>query len=359
MSDVIPKMGFQSESDARAMAALGGGITDPNPEETAAKAAASIAGTDLSKAEGMSPPSKAGPAGQETADGSQMTPGPILNKGKAPKVKDDEDDEDDEEEKEGDEKMERSTDALIDDDLLVKALDEAINIARGASPDADTDRRAELADKLSKGETTPEELAELSELIKSELPSDDDGDEDLDKSFTEAALSDPDILANHKTDDGLDVSGFLARQNAFVAGALDSIKGETKEALTKGFSDMGRFNLAMAKANRALGQRVLEQGELIKSLGGRVETVENTPAPQRAATGVAALKKSLAAGSANQGLPGRQAIIDGLTAMNKSSDDGKAPCGMDITESVIRFESTGDIHPRMMADVKKAIGHNE
>lgn len=353
MSDA-PKMPAQSDSDARAMAALGGGPTDPNPTETAARAAASVTqetADDLTKAEGKEPPVKAGPSGQDKADGSQMTPGPVLNKGKKKK-----DDEDEDEKK--DEKMEYS----VSDDDLIKTLDDALETARGASPDPDPDRRAELADKLAKGENTPEELQELHGLIKSELPS-EETDEDLDKSFTETALDDPDIQADIKTNvDGqeYDVSGFLARQNAFVGGALDSIRGDLVKSLTKGFGDASRFNLAMAKANRALGQRVLEQGDLVKSLTDRLSVVEETPVPHRALQGAAQLKKSLPQTDGNQNLPTRAQIINGLTHLNKSAgDDGKAPCGRDITEAVVRFESTGQIHPDMMANIKKAIGFNE
>jgi hypothetical protein len=355
----IPKMAAQSDADARAMAALGGGPTDPNPDETKAQAAESIQGEaddEMNKAEGMKPPTKGGPGGQDKADGSQMSPGPMLNKGKG---KDDEDDDEDDEEEE--DEMERSEDAsvAVGDDVLIKSLDDALAIARGASDEPDPDRRAELAEKLSKGEITADEATELQDLIKSMAPpdeSDDEGDNfDFEKSFTEAALDDPDVQAGH-TDGDFDVSGWLARQSAFVGGALDQIRGDISGQLSKSFGSLAKFNVALAKSNRALGQRVIEQGELIKSLTGRLETVENTPLPRKAAPTAAALKKSLPATDGSQdGVPARGEIVRGLVQLNKSSADGKAPCGMDITEATARFESTGNIHPAMLADVRKVI----
>jgi hypothetical protein len=349
--EAVPQMGATSDSDARAMAALGGGPTDPNPQATAQRAKESIDRGILSKAEGTEPPTKPGPAGQETADGSQMSPGPVLNKGK------------EEEEKEDDkeEEMERSQDSSVDDDELIKALDGALTIARGSSNEPDPDRRAELADKLSKGEITAEEGEELHQLIKSAIPADEQAPEikpedELNKStFTEAVLDDPDIAANHSTADGLDVSGWLARHAAFVGGSLDKINSDLSDQMSKSFDAMSRFNLALAKANRVLGKRVIEQGELIKSLTGRLETVEETPLPRAGITGAAALNKSLPASNNSDELPSRADIVRGLTSLNKSSADGNAPCGMDITEAVTRFESTGQIRPEMLADVKKVL----
>ena len=345
----IPQMGAQSDADARAMAALGGGITDPDPQATARQAAEA-----LSKAEGTSPPIKAGPAGQDTADGSQMTPAPVLNK--SPKKDDDEDEDEDETEEE----EEKSMGAQIPEDELLKSLDLAIKIARGGTSEPDPDRRAELAAKLSKGEIAADEADELHALIKSSLPPDETVDDDPDpmaKSYTEAALEDPDVQAGHQTDDGLDVSGWIGRNAAFVAGALDQINADLSGQMSKSFSQLAQVNLAMAKANRALGQRVLEQGELIKSLTGRLQTVEETPLPRVGASTekrAAALSKSLPGADAASGLS-RDQIVNGLTHLNKSSNDGKAPCGHDITEATARFESLGMIHPAMLADVKKVI----
>ena len=273
----IPTMPSTSDSDARAMAALGGTSggppTDPNPTATAARAAASME-DDLTKGA----PVKGGPSGQEKANGGDMTPGPALNKGK--KKKDDEDDDEEETAK-----SLAGADAEIAEDDLTKALDSAIEIARGATNEPDPDRRAELADKLSKGEISSEEAVELTALVKSHIdtPEGEPSEEDLSKSsYTEAALSDPDVTAGHKEGE-IDISGWIARQTAFVGGSLDKINTEVKEGLVKGFGDLGRFNLAMAKANRVLGQRVLEQQDMIKSLTGRLEVVEDTPEPRRAA----------------------------------------------------------------------------
>ena len=391
-----PQMGPTSADDAAAMLAadlmLGGG----NPSPTTPP------GTDLYKAESM-----AGPEGQDKANGGQMSE---LSK---------KEDESDDEYEERMEKMKKAAAmqkseggapglqdiiaaaqaqqvadrtaapapaaaapvaaqaaaaaVTVADDELLKSFGTVMDVARGGSVDVSVDRRAELADILHKGEMTAEQNAELQALLKSELVSDDidDDDDDLTKSdtFAEAVLADVDIQAGHvgANEDGspFDVSGFLARQAAFVGGALDSIKGDLGEQLTKSFGQLNEYNLAMARASRALAGRVVQQGqiiaeqnEMLKSMTGRISTVENAPQPRRGVPSAQALNKSMGSAGESAGPTGdmqRGDVVRGLITLQQNSQDGKAPCGQEITVATAHYETTGEIHPSMMADVRKAL----
>ena len=245
-------------------------------------------------------------------------------------------------------------------DDLEKALTAAEAIAQGAAAPA-IDRRAELAKKASESKLEKSEAEELMSLLKSAAGAIDE-DADLSKSFSEAALADPDITAGHQSD-GFDVSGFLARNASFVGGAMDVLAERIGQQLEKGFGGLSQYNQAQSKVNRALSQLVIDQGavierqsELVKSLTDRIDHVEATPVGRRTAPTARALEKSFGNGEQSPvANVSRDQIVRGLTMLQKSSADGNAPCGENITWATTQFECGQPLSKSMAADVKKVL----
>jgi hypothetical protein len=227
-----------------------------------------------------------------------------------------------------------------------------------------------LSKAYADGSATDDQRTELFELLKSEMTDDDDDDdvgddEGMNKGFVNAALEDPAIEAGHVDADGVDVSGYLARISAFVGGSLDTINGDMHKSMDR----LHSFNYAQAKANQGLARLVVNanrtiraQGELIKSLGGRVETIEETPQQRRTVPTAKALEKSLTTpGSPSEQLGGAELTRDEMTkgfgalmAKSMTADYGgeryKAPCGRDITTDTAHYESHTEVHPDMLGD---------
>jgi hypothetical protein len=338
----------------------------------------------LAKAAGANPPAppvKQTPE-QAKADGGQQTPGnPVLSKAEDGDEKR-EDESDDEYKERMEKKCKKSLDSddvpSPEEDALLKAMDIAENIARGAQAAPDPDRREVLAKAYADGSLDDDGRVELFELMKSEMPAGENspdldneqetGDQ-LNKGFTDAALSDPAIEAGHTDEDGVDVSGYLARLSSFVGGALDTINSD----LSKSLDRVHQYNLASSKANRALGAIVLRQEKMIKSLsaqnqalGARVEHVEQQPQQRRSVPTAQALQKSLTTpdGQPTSGLTKDQTTKGFGMLMRKSMESGysgeayHAPCGRDITTDTAHYESHGQIHPDMLADIKTVLGKN-
>ncbi len=263
----------------------------------------------------------------------------------------------------GELKIEHEDDDDEDDDAekswnandLIKAVDTLEAMTEGAEP---MDRREELGDKLAKGEIDLDEMAELQSYIAQTLDpmekaSDFDqgeiqeleADTHLEKSYQEQFAED-EVLA-----EGYDVSPFLERQNQMLAASLD----QTRASLTKSLDDQsdraGQFNTLLAKSLKAQAHVLAGQDEMIKSLVGRLETVENQPNPRRGISGVGQLRKAMPseAGYAAEG-PTRSQILDTLEDMAKSGREA-APSGERIDRAVSLYESTGQISKSLMGDV--------
>jgi hypothetical protein len=395
MPSTNPTMGATSQDDLMTMAALG--------DEDAKKALAEQAqklnkGTDpaqvtdrqtdsnwsiehLAKAQAAganppAPPAKQTPE-QAKADGGQQTPGnPVLSKADDDEQGDDESDDDYKERME--KKCKKSLDEVSpEEEALFKAMDIAEGIARGAMAEPDPDRRELLAKSYADGTLDDEGRVELFELLKSEMPADEDiqdlddepeaSEDSLNKGFTDAALSDPAIDAGYTDEDGVDVSGYLARLSSFVGGSLDTIN----ENLSKSLDRVHQYNLAASKANRALGAVVMRQEKMIKSLtaqnevlGARVEHVEQQPQQRRTVPTARALEKSMTTpdGQPTDGLTRDQKIRGMNMLMEKSmqpgygGEAGRSPSGRDITIDTAHYESCGQIHPDMLHDIKNVMG---
>jgi len=322
MSKSNPAIKPQSEDDAATMAAadalLGGG--EPAPT--------------LAKSEG--PAEMAKPADQAKADGGQQEP---IGKSKDA----DKDDGMDEDEVKEEEEEEEDEEKSVTEEDLIKAIAIAEGLVTDAEPELD--RRATLGEKLSKGEITEEEQDELLGLLSKST-------DDSERTFTERAMEDPDISAQHVSDE-FDVSAFLARHAAFVAGAMD----EFGDKMSKSFGDVRRFQSANARISGALAKSVLEQQQLIKSLSARLEHVERTPQQRVGIPAARALHKS---SPVTGGSPGwsRDQIVSGLVAMQRASADGKSPSGRDIAYETAEFESSGQLHPATFNDLSKVLNNS-
>lgn len=319
-----------------------------------------LAKAQASGANPPAPPAVPNTATQEQVDGGQKTPGdPVLSK-----ADEKQDDETDEEYKERMEKKCKVTKSLDpDEEALNKAMDIVEAVARGATSEPDPDRREILAKGYSDGTLTEIEQKEFLELVKSTTPQDDpDSDpeaEALNKGFKDALLSDPALQAGVQDDEGNDVGPWMERISAFVGGSLDTISEDLTKALGDNFSRLHAFNYNMVKANRAMARMVVGQSQLIKSLTGRLQVVEETPLPRATVPTARALAKSQTPGvedpNAGIGL-GRDELVKGFNTLTRETKDGLAPCGRNLTNDVAHYESHGQVHPEMLADIKKALG---
>lgn len=267
--------------------------------------------------------------------------------------KSDDEDADDEDEEEEDEDKAAKSVAPAD---LMKALHTLEAVAAGSAIPTSVDRRVELAKGLETGALTTAEMVELADLMKAGagVSEDEPGDplikadvdalEDLDRSFQQQ-------FAEAEAPEGTyDVAPFLERLHQQTAGALDSIQ----KSLTTVIRDQGvgqrNFNVALSKSLQGMAQLAVGQGELIKSLSARLETVENTPLPRRGVTTQhQVLRKSL---SDEAGVPDtmtRPQILDVLEAMSMKMD--AAPCGERLDRAVALFETQGQMTKSLYNDV--------
>lgn len=344
----------QSAADAEAMAMcdtlLKGGVDNMTPQEqkddpeaNGGKMSPPPMDADLAKCKGMKKGDEGDPAKELEKGKEEDEDEDEIEKSDDKDADDEEGDEDEEEEEEedGDEDEEKS----ITDDDLMKAVEAAQKIADGNRPQS---RRAELMEKATASTLEKSERAELIAMLEADEEQ-GEGQDDLEKSFTMAAMSDPDIEAGHTASEEFDVSGFLARLAQFVGGGLDQVSGE----LHKGFENVAQYNRAQAKANVALAKAISQQHELVKSLTGRLEELENQPMPRRSIPTARALNKSF---SGQPEVPPRHDLVKGLNMLMRQSPDGRAPGGWDIAAATCHLETTGEIAPAILAEVKKTLG---
>lgn len=281
----------------------------------------------------------------------------LAKKGMKVEVEDEE-----EEEEEGGEDMEMGKGGIEADDLL-KSLHTLEAIAAGSAIPATPDRRAELAKGLEAGTLTTDEMSELADLMKAatgqeqaEEPlikseSEDDADaeelEDIEKSFQEQFADAEDAEGTY------DVSPFLERLHQQTAAALDQIQGNLQKALGDQEGRKRVFDTQLAKSLQGMARLAQDQGELIKSLSARLETIENQPMPRRGVTQLSQLRKSLpneAGGAAEQQL-NRGQILDALEAMAMARET--APCGERLDRAMAQFEVSGQLSKSMYNDVQQ------
>ena len=381
-----PSMAPQSISDLQGLAQMG----DEHAKACMAKAHAgeidlekalpdlargAVTMEDLAKggcgdkyAKGEGPGSMGGPSGQDKANGGDKAscgaPGSTLSK-----MEDEEDDEDKElaGKKKDDEEDEEKGKSISQGDLL-KALDTMDAIASGEALDVNVDRRAELGERLASGQLEKGERDEILSLLGSDDDGYGEGYEDVEKSFQELAMDDPDVQAGHVDADGFDISGYLGRTSAFVGGALDMIRDE----VTKSLNRVHEFNKAQSQVLRGM-VKSMEDGGLVKGFqdGGsqleqRLSAIENQPGGRRSAPSARALENGFEDVSKSMGAEGdmtmglsRDDVVKGLTLVGDQArltgNGSKAPCGEDILFSTTEFETHNHISKGMLKDVKNAL----
>jgi hypothetical protein len=348
-----PKIAPQSASDLAAMAALGavspqGSVFTPTAEtmekggwtaEALARANPELSARSLVKG-GAAPAAKAADGDPEDPDELKKDKEQLKADGLAKSDDKDEDDKekDDEDEEEPEEK------SISDSDLMkaAKALD---SIALGAKSPAIEDERATLAKAWAKGEISDEDRGRLENLIKSDsAPSVE--------SYAEIALQDPDVQAQHVDENGVDVSGFLGRQSAFMAGALDQVA----ERMAKSFGSIEARANAQSAVLVSLAKAVVEQGKLIKSLGTDVDALASAALPRRSAPTARALQKSFMGATDSLGGMNHPTIMKGLMQLSQAYRSGTCPCGEDLSTAIAAYEGGQGLSPGMITDVKKILG---
>jgi hypothetical protein len=313
----------------------------------------STQGAATLSAEELDALAKAGGAGglpqsQMGAEGglSGKAPGKPMVKGKGA----------DEEEEETDDDAEKSQ---REDDASIEALIKAVNNleAAAAGVGGDVDRRATLAKSLENGTITSEEQQELIGLLGGAATQESLNKSDAGDSFVEDFANDSQLSEDH------DVSGFLESLTTKIAKSLDSVRGE----LHKSSSNQQSFNRAMATGVKSIGDIVVRQQQLIKSLvaengslSGRVQQVEQTPLPRQAVSGTAQpLTKSQPGEAGGDGLSRDEILIGFHKLMEKSApNDFKSKTGEDIASAGCTYESSGQITKSMLREIAEVLGKN-
>jgi hypothetical protein len=311
---------------------------------TADEAAVLAAGGELKKGN-----SGAGdlPENQMGAEGglAAKAPGDPMVKGE----EEGEENEEENEEEDGEEMEKKVKKSEVNENDLIKSMNALEAIASGIS--GDPDRRAELAEKLANGTLEKGERSELMALIGEE---DSEGEEDFEKSLSEA-WAEPDQLG-----DDYDVTPFLEKLGTNIAGALDLVRTD----LNKSMQNQQSFNRALAKSFKGVAKVVVEQADMIKSLqsqndalASRLGIVERQPAGRKAVSSNAKpLKKSF--GGVEEGALSRDDILEGLEQLmvKSQTNDWRAPCGEPIDRAMAQYEATGHISRSMLEDVKNVLG---
>jgi hypothetical protein len=330
---------------------------------TADEAAVLAAGGTLEKSAGK-PDENAMPESQMGAEGglSKEAPGSPMTKSddddeddidKCKKSDDeDEDDEDEDEDEDEGEDMEKKKSLNVSEDDLTKALDHLEAISEGIDQ-GQTDRRADLAEKLVKGLLTDEERVELMEIVGSEQ---DEG-ENMEKSVSDRWSDESEMGADY------DVSPFLEKLGKGISEALDEVKTDMR----KSADNQQVFNRALAKSFKGIGRVVQEQQELIKSLAEqndqlaqRLGVVESSPMPRKSRPTAAPLQKSFVGQEGGGDELSRAEIFKGLESLMIKSRENNwmAPCGEPIERAITQFESSGQISRPMLRDVAKELNKN-
>jgi len=343
-------MGNQLTADEAAVLAAGGKIKKGNGAGAMPITGASSEG-GLSTKAGGKPMRKGKGKFSKTDDEDEDDEGDGEDMG------DDEDEDEDEDEGENMKKKRAKKSGhaaeIIEAEDLIKSLELLEATSNGVG--GEVDRRAELAEGLTKGSLSKAEKDELASLLGGTTTDDDDEDSSFGKSFSEEFSNDDQLAADY------DVSEFLEKQSQLIAKSLDSVRSEVRS----GLEGQQEFNRALAKSMGGMGRLVASQQSLIKSLSdqntalaSRLGIVERAPMPRKARVGSAKpIQKSSAGEASDEGMS-RGDIMDGLEQLMLKSRDNNfvAPCGEPIDRAVALYEATGKITRGMLGDVADALG---
>ena len=229
---------------------------------------------------------------------------------------------------------------------LMKSVD-AYDAIEDALAESGPSRESFLQAKLDAGTLTKSERIELGQIWADE--DGDDNSERLSKSVVDT-LSEDDEHAEL-----VDASDFLKSLVSGIDYRMDKVETEVTRD--------GRATRQLLKAHgsllKGLATVIAEQDEIIKSLGGRIEVVESTPAPRRSITtdggAVKArdMAKSVIGGGSAEGLSKGQ-IKGGLrTLMMHAADSNDESAMNNITHATALFEQTGSVPENMMTAIQQ------
>lgn len=226
--------------------------------------------------------------------------------------------------------------AKLNESDLVKGLAALKAAATENNPHA---RRAELFQKAQNGTISSEENDELVKSL--------DGSTLTSK--VQAGLQ-SDVIQK-----SIDVSDFLREQHKGVVDGLTVLT----EHIQKSQSDEYGFRVALATTLTGLVDTVVQQGQLIKSMGESMGVAMAQPArgPKSQGVGAQPMNKSFsgnpASASAASQLDGtelsKSQILDVMEEMNKAQ--AHSPSGESLMHAISKYESTNQISPSLLKDV--------
>lgn len=259
----------------------------------------------------------------------------------------DDDDDDDDDSDDGDD----SDDSDDDDDTLKKQakkggltagnLQKSIaNLARFVEAQDPATRRANLFRRAEMGKS-------LSKSEQAEILSHFRGAAEKPRRLSKG------LSHNRSVQSGVDHSEYLAAQNVELCKALGHVDASLQQTAQSGME----FNLMMAKAVSAIGQD-------LRRLSKSMDKVLDAPASAPRSVGVNGNARPLAKSQGQLQRPSLshqegQAAIQGL--LSKSMEMGrygKSASGADLLKGSMHFESCGQIHPEISADVQRFLKEN-
>lgn len=192
-------------------------------------------------------------------------------------------------------------------------------------------RTAELFAKAQGGTITSEER---DELVKSLATG------NLSSKATEA------LEASDTIKKSLDVSDFLKENHRGLVAGLTVLA----DTIEKSDANEHQFRVALAKSVIQIGEQVMEQGQLVKSL---VERLDKTPArPPKSVTPPQPLQKSFAGVTDGDTLSKSQ-IVDAMSDMIEKGN--RMVAGEDMLHAATKYEATALISPEMLTAVREHI----
>jgi hypothetical protein len=258
-----------------------------------------------------------------------------------------EEEEDSEEEEEEEMEMTHKSEEGISPTDLLKSI-EAYDAVEDALREGGASRESFLVAKNDAGSLTKSERRELGRIWADEEENSDNQPEEMHKSLYDVVADDEQAGAL------VDASDFLKSLVSGVDVRMNSVSEEVGR--------QGRATRELLKAQgslvKSLARIVAEQDNIIKSLAGRVETVEHAPAPRRSvstpseAVKARTLSKSVTGGE-NETPLSKSQITTGLRTMMLHASSERDDAAMDkITHATALYEQTGALPNNILAALK-------
>ena len=234
--------------------------------------------------------------------------------------------------------------AQVADDDLVKSMDALDAIIANSK----VNRQQDLLTKASNGSITAEERAELAKSLT--------GDEQTE---TEALVKGLQRENDEEFAKAIDASSFLETFHGDLVKALESVSSR----LEKSEAARDESFFVLAKGLRDLGRVALVQGQQIRGLTEALQSWGRAPERGPRSMGAGPLAKSFGTEPAAQGGPEAQGsnLTKGmiLRTLNRWTEEaftkGDSMRGEALNTAVVRFESSNQIDPGLLDEVRKSV----